>query len=57
MSRDDHAVYFDRAMAAKTKTEHYYGAHYVATTVIFGTKASVHDSDHYNMDRIFVDLS
>ena len=44
-------------MAAKTKTEHYYSAHNVATTVIFGTKASVHDSDHYTVDRIFVDLS
>ena len=29
MSRDDHA------MAAKTKTEHYYSAYNVATTVIF----------------------
>ena len=44
-------------MAAKTKTEHYYSAHNVATTVSFDTYASVHDSDHYDVDRIFVGLS
>jgi len=27
----------DRAMAAKTKTEHYYSTHNVATRVIFNT--------------------
>ena len=57
MSRDDHAVANDRAMAAKTKTEHYYSAHNVATTVSFDTYASVHDSNHYDVDRIFVGLS
>ena len=44
-------------MAAKTKTEHYFSAHNVATRVSFGTKASVHDSNHYDVDRIFVGLS
>ena len=44
-------------MAAKTKTKDYYSAHNVATRVNFGTEASVHDSDHYDMDKIFVDLS
>ena len=44
-------------MAAKTNTEHYYNAHNVATTVSFDTKATVHDSDHYDVDRIFVGLS
>ena len=44
-------------MAAKTKTEHCYSAHNVATRVSFGKKALVHDSDHYNVDRIFVGLS
>jgi len=41
MSRDDHAVQlivkFERAMAAKTKTKHYYSAHNVATRVSFDT--------------------
>ena len=39
-SRDDHAVQlmkFEQAMAAKTKTKHYYSAHNLATTVNFGT--------------------
>ena len=44
-------------MAAKTKTKHYYSTHNVATIVSFGTYASVHDSDHYDVDRIFVGLS
>ena len=44
-------------MAAKTKTEHYYSAHNVATTVGFDTYASVQDNDHYDVDRIFVGLS
>ena len=44
-------------MAAKTKTEHYYSAHNVATGVGFDTEASVHDSNHYDVDRIFVGLS
>ena len=45
MSRDDHAVQLiEIAMAAKTKTEHYYSAHNVATRVSFGTYASVQDS-------------
>ena len=42
MSRDDHAVKFERAMAAKTKTKHYYGAHNVATRVGFGTAKDSH---------------
>jgi len=41
-------------MAAKMKTKHYYSVHNVATRVNFGTQASVQDSDHYNVDRIFV---
>jgi len=36
MSRDDNAVQLI-AMAAKTKTKHYYSAHNVATRVSFGT--------------------
>ena len=48
---------FERAMAAKTKTKRYYSTHNVATGVSFDTYASVHDSDHYNVDRIFVGLS
>ena len=44
-------------MAAKTKTKHYYRAHNVVTMVSFGTEASVHDSDHYRVNRIFVGLS
>jgi len=44
-------------MAAKTKTKHYYSTHNVATRVSFGTKASVHDSDHYDVGRVFVGLS
>ena len=43
-------------MAAKMKTD-YYSAHNVATTVSFDTKASVLDSDHYDVDKIFVGLS
>ena len=43
-------------MAAKTKTKHYYSAHNVATRVNFGTQASVHDSNHYDVDTIFVGL-
>jgi len=38
------------------KTKHY-SAHNVATRVSFDTYASVHDSDHYDVDRIFVGLS
>ena len=37
---DEHAVQlmkFERAMAAKTKTKHYYSAHNIATRVSFGT--------------------
>jgi len=44
-------------MAAKTKTEHFYSAHNIATRVSFDMSASVQDSDHYDVDRIFVDLS
>jgi len=44
-------------MAAKLKTKHYYSAHNIATRVIFSMKASVLDSNHYDVDRIFVDLS
>ena len=44
-------------MGAKTKTEHYYSAHNVATRVSFDTQASVHDSDHYDVDRIFMGFS
>ena len=44
-------------MGAKTKTEPYYSAHNVATRVSFDTEASVHDSNHYDVDRIFVGLS
>ena len=44
-------------MAAKTKTERYYSAHNVATRVSFDTEASVYDSDHCDVDRIFVGLS
>ena len=48
---------FERAMAAKMKTKHYYSAHNIATRVSFGTQTSVHDSDHYDEGRIFVGLS
>ena len=44
-------------MAAMTKTKRYYSTHNVATRVSFGTKVSVHDSNHYDVDRIFVGLS
>ena len=44
-------------MAAKTKIEHYYSAQNVATRVNFGTLTSVHDSNHYDVDTIFVGLS
>ena len=44
----------DRAMAVQTKTEHYYSAHNVSTRLSFDTWASVHDSDHYDVYRIFV---
>ena len=44
-------------MAAKTKTEHYYSAHNVATRVSFDTEESVHDSNHYDVDTIFAGLS
>jgi len=44
-------------MAAQTKTKHYYSAHNAATRVSFGTYTSVHDSDHYDVDTIFVSLS
>jgi len=50
-------IAIDRAMAAKTKTEHYYSAHNVATRVNFDTWTSVHDSNHYDVDTIFVGLS
>ena len=42
---------------SKTKTEHYYSAHNIATSVSFDMEASVHDSNHYDVDRIFVGLS
>jgi len=44
-------------MAAKTKIEHYYSAHNVATAASFDTYASVPDSNHYDVDRIFMGLS
>ena len=44
-------------MAAKTKTKRYYSAHNVVTRVRFSTYASVHDSNHYDVDRVFVGLS
>jgi len=44
-------------MEAKTKTKHYYSTHNVAIRVSFGTEASVRDSDHYDVDGIFVGLS
>ena len=44
-------------MAAKTKTEYYYSAHNVANRVNLDTEASVHDSNHYDVDTIFVGLS
>jgi len=44
-------------MVAKMKTEHFYSAHKVATRVSFNMYTSVHSSDHYNVDRIFVGLS
>ena len=44
-------------MAAETKTEHYYSAHNVATRVNFGKWTSVHESNHYDVDTIFVGLS
>jgi len=60
MSCDDHAVQlikFEQAKASKTKTKHYYSAHNITTRVGFGLKASVHDSDHDDVDRNFVGLS
>jgi len=50
MSRDDHAVKFKRAMAAKTKTKHYYSTHNVARRVGFGTAKYSH---HVYVVRIF----
>ena len=44
-------------MAARTKTKHYYRTHNVATRVSFSKYAPVHDSDHYDVGRIFVGLS
>jgi len=41
-------------VVAKTKTKHYYSTHNLATRVRFGTYTSVLDSDHYDVDRIFV---
>jgi len=58
MSRDDHAVDQVRARhGGQTKTKDYYSADNIAIRVGFGTQASVHDSDHYDVDRIFVGLS
>ena len=43
MSRNDHAghvvplIKFEQSMAAKTKTEHYYSVHNIATRVTFCT--------------------
>jgi len=42
MSCDDHAVKFKQAMAAKTKTKHYYSTHNVVTRVGFGTVKDSH---------------
>ena len=36
------------------KTKHYYSVHNIATRVSFSTQASVQDSNHYDVDRIFV---
>jgi len=57
MSRDDHTVQlikFERAMAAKAKTKHYYSTHNIATRVGFGTAK---DSHHSSVVRIFVGTS
>jgi len=51
MSRDDHVVKFEQAMAAKTKTKHYYSTYNVATRVGFGTAK---DSHHGCVVRTFV---
>ena len=45
-----------RAMATKRKTRHYYSTHNFASTVRFGMQASVSDSDHGRVVRIFVCL-
>ena len=55
MPRDDTLTWYDRAMAAKRR--HYYSAHNVATRVNFEKQASLLDSNRYDADRIFVDLS
>ena len=44
-------------MVAKTNTKRYYSAHNIATRVSFSKYAPVHDSDHYDVGRIFVGLS
>jgi len=58
MSRDDHAGDQIRASyGGQMKTKHYYSAHNIATRVGFGTQASVHNSNHYDVYRIFVGFS
>jgi len=47
----------DRAVAPKAKSKRYHSANKVATRASFDTYASVHDSNHYDVDRIFVGLS
>ena len=46
-----------RAMATKRKTRHYYSTHNFDSTVSFAMQASVNDSDHGRVVRIFVCLS
>ena len=54
MSREDHVRSIDPAMASKGKTKTYYSAHNFASTVSFSMWASVYDSDHGCVVRIFV---
>ena len=54
MSCEDHARSIESAMAANGKTRTYYSANNFASTVSFGMQASVNDSDHDCVVRIFM---
>ena len=56
MSRDN-TLFNASSHGGQKEDKRYYSAHNVATRVSFDTQASVHDSDHYDVDRIFMGFS
>jgi len=57
VTNDNHAVQFERAMAAKRKTKYYYSSHSFVTRMSFSTYSLVHNGIHSSVVRIFMGLS